>query len=41
MHVIDVERLETKACFIHLPYLHDQAMKKYFDFPSLVERDDS
>jgi pyroglutamyl-peptidase len=35
MHTVNVERLDIRAGFIHLPYLHDQAAKKYFDFPSL------
>lgn len=35
MHAINVERLDAKAGFIHLPYLHDQAVNKYWDFPSM------
>lgn len=35
MHAISVEGLRTKAGFIHLPYLHDQAISKYPDVPSL------
>lgn len=35
MHAIKVEGLSAKAGFIHLPYLHDQAMNKYPDVPSL------
>ena len=35
MHAITVEGLGAKAGFIHLPYLHDQAMSKYPDVPSL------
>lgn len=35
MHAINNEHLDTKAGFIHLPYLHDQAMDKYLDVPSL------
>lgn len=35
MHAINVEGWATRACFIHLPYLHDQAMNKYPDVPSL------
>jgi pyroglutamyl-peptidase len=35
MHAISVEGLPTKAGFIHLPYLHDQAIDKYPDVPSL------
>jgi pyroglutamyl-peptidase len=35
MHTINVESLSTKAGFIHLPYLHDQAINKYPDVPSL------
>jgi pyroglutamyl-peptidase len=35
MHAIKVEDWATKAGFIHLPYLHDQAMGKYPDVPSL------
>ena len=35
MHVISVEGLPTKAGFIHVPYLHDQAINKYPDVPSM------
>jgi len=35
MHAIKVNGLDTKAGFIHLPYLHDQATNKYLDFPSM------
>jgi pyroglutamyl-peptidase len=35
MHTISVEGLSVKAGFIHLPYLHDQAINKYPDVPSL------
>jgi len=35
MHAINVERLPVNAGFIHLPYFHDQAMKKHPDVPSL------
>ena len=35
MHTISVEGLPTKAGFIHVPYLHDQAINKYPDVPSL------
>jgi len=35
MHAINVEGWATRAGFIHLPYLHDQAMNKYPDVPSL------
>jgi pyroglutamyl-peptidase len=35
MHAVSVERMPTRAGFIHLPYLHDQAISKHFDFPSL------
>lgn len=35
MHLINSERLPVIAGFIHLPYLHDQAMSKYPDVPSL------
>lgn len=35
MHAISVEGLPIKAGFIHLPYLHDQAINKYPDVPSL------
>jgi len=35
MHTISVEGLPTKAGFIHVPYLHDQAISKYPDVPSL------
>lgn len=34
MHTITVERLPIRAGFIHLPYLHDQAMIKNHDLPS-------
>lgn len=36
MHAITVEGLSAKAGFMHLPYLHDQAMNKYPDVPSLA-----
>jgi pyroglutamyl-peptidase len=35
MHTISIEGLRAKAGFIHLPYLHDQAIDKYPDVPSL------
>ena len=35
MHAISVAPLPTIAGFIHLPYLHDQAINKYSDVPSL------
>lgn len=35
MHSISTEGLPTIAGFIHLPYLHDQAMNKYPEVPSL------
>ena len=35
MHALKVNGLDTKAGFIHLPYLHDQATSKYWDFPSM------
>ncbi len=35
MHAISIEALPTKAGFIHVPYLHDQAIDKYPDVPSL------
>jgi pyroglutamyl-peptidase len=35
MHFINVERLPIDAGFIHLPYLHDQAINKDHDVPSL------
>jgi pyroglutamyl-peptidase len=35
MHAISVEGLPTRAGFIHVPYLHDQAINKYPDVPSL------
>ena len=35
MHAISVEGLNTKAGFIHVPYLHGQAIDKYPDVPSL------
>ncbi|MEK6288690.1 MAG: pyroglutamyl-peptidase I [Acidobacteriota bacterium] len=35
MHSISVGRLPAIAGFIHLPYLHEQAINKYPDVPSL------
>lgn len=35
MHAINTEQMPAIAGFIHIPYLHDQAMKKYPDVPSL------
>jgi pyroglutamyl-peptidase len=35
MHAISVEGLPAKAGFIHVPYLHHQALNKYPDVPSL------
>lgn len=35
MHAIKVNGLDARAGFIHLPYLHDQALSKYWDFPSM------
>ncbi|HZM89110.1 MAG TPA: pyroglutamyl-peptidase I [Blastocatellia bacterium] len=35
MHAISIGALPIKAGFIHLPYLHDQAINKYPDVPSL------
>ena len=35
MHAINSNRMPTIAGFIHVPYLHDQAMTKYPDVPSL------
>jgi pyroglutamyl-peptidase len=35
MHTISIEGLRIKAGFIHVPYLHDQAINKYPDVPSL------
>jgi pyroglutamyl-peptidase len=35
MHAISAERLNIQAGFIHVPYLHDQAIDKYPDVPSL------
>lgn len=35
MHFINVERLPINAGFIHLPYLHEQAINKDSDVPSL------
>ena len=35
LHTITVEGLPTKAGFIHVPYLHEQAINKYPDVPSL------
>lgn len=36
MHLIATERLPTTGGFIHLPYLHEQALTKYPDVPSLA-----
>ncbi|HMG32453.1 MAG TPA: pyroglutamyl-peptidase I [Blastocatellia bacterium] len=36
MHLISVERMNTRAGFIHLPYMHRQAISKRHDFPSLA-----
>jgi pyroglutamyl-peptidase len=38
MHAISVERWNTRAGFIHLPYLHDQAIEKNPDVPSLSRK---
>lgn len=35
MHAISVEGLPIKAGFIHVPYLHDQAINKHPDVPSM------
>ena len=35
MHAISAEGMPTRAGFIHVPYLHDQAIDKYPDVPSL------
>lgn len=35
MHFLAVEKLRTKAGFIHLPYIHEQTIEKPIDFPSL------
>jgi pyroglutamyl-peptidase len=35
MHAIDIDRLPVIAGFIHLPHVHDQAMSKHPDVPSL------
>jgi pyroglutamyl-peptidase len=35
MHLIATESLKIRAGFIHLPYLHDQAVGKRQDIPSL------
>ena len=35
MHAISVERLPAIAGFMHLPYLHEQALNKVSDVPSL------
>lgn len=35
MHAINVNRLSMRAGFMHLPYLHDQAINKHQDVPSL------
>lgn len=35
MHAISADGSPTKAGFIHVPYLHDQAIAKYPDVPSL------
>ena len=36
MHVIAAEQLPTVAGFIHLPYMHEQALDKQPDVPSLA-----
>ena len=35
MHLIASERLPSLAGFIHVPYMHEQALNKYPDVPSL------
>ena len=35
MHFLAAEKLNTKAGFIHLPYIHEQTIDKPIDFPSL------
>jgi pyroglutamyl-peptidase len=35
MHAINSDRMPAIAGFIHLPYVHDQAMTKYPELPSL------
>jgi len=36
MHLIATEALPTVGGFIHLPYMHEQALDKYPDVPSLA-----
>jgi pyroglutamyl-peptidase len=36
MHRAAAERLNVRAGFIHLPYLHEQVLEKRFDFPSFA-----
>ncbi|MEN3336120.1 MAG: pyroglutamyl-peptidase [Blastocatellia bacterium] len=36
MHVIATEQLPTLGGFIHVPYMHEQALNKYPDVPSLA-----
>ncbi|HKP11579.1 MAG TPA: pyroglutamyl-peptidase I [Blastocatellia bacterium] len=36
MHVIATEALPTVGGFIHIPYMHEQALDKYPDVPSLA-----
>ncbi|HJQ26046.1 MAG TPA: pyroglutamyl-peptidase I [Blastocatellia bacterium] len=36
MHAIAVEQLPTVAGFIHLPYMHEQALDKHPEVPSLA-----
>jgi len=35
MHFISTESLEIEAGFIHVPYLHEQALTRYPDVPSM------
>ncbi len=35
MNFLAIEKLSTKAGFIHLPYIHQQTIEKQIDFPSL------
>jgi pyroglutamyl-peptidase len=36
MHLIASEGLPTAGGFIHVPYMHEQALDKYPDVPSLA-----
>jgi pyroglutamyl-peptidase len=35
MHFISTGRLSTTAGFIHVPYQHEMALKRYPDIPSM------